>query len=88
MPPLPAVSAFDAHREALERFEFQMGVPRGRLAVALDVLTDAIVLTGQHNVYCHSTQFPSEAMRDLRMVLRDIEQAKELVVSVMEELKQ
>ena len=35
---------YDERREELEKHEFMMGVPRGRLAVALDVLTDALVL--------------------------------------------
>lgn len=29
-----------------------MGVSRGRLAVTMDIVTDAITLVGQHGVYC------------------------------------
>jgi hypothetical protein len=84
----PAVSAFQQHRESLERFEFQLGRARGRLAVSLDVLTDAIILLGQHSVYCRSSKDPAEPTRDMRLVMRSIEQAKELLASVMEELRQ
>ena len=42
------MSVFEERREELEKHEFMMGVPRGRLAVTLDVLTDALVLVGQH----------------------------------------
>jgi NAD(P)-dependent dehydrogenase (short-subunit alcohol dehydrogenase family) len=35
------VSVFDKHREQLELHETMMGASRGRLAVALDLLTDA-----------------------------------------------
>ena len=48
--------------EELERLEFQMGPARGKLALALDVLTDALVLVGQHGVYCASTRNPSKPM--------------------------
>ena len=35
---------FQERQEELERLEFQMGPARGKLALALDVLTDALVL--------------------------------------------
>ena len=35
-----------------------MGSARGRLAVALDLLTDSLALVGQHGVYCRSERFP------------------------------
>ena len=34
------MSVFDKHRDTLERHEIMMGGARGRLAVALDLLTD------------------------------------------------
>jgi len=40
------MSVFDEKRVELERHEFMMGVERGRLAVALDLLTDALILVG------------------------------------------
>jgi hypothetical protein len=43
-------SALAEHRESLEKHEFMMGVERGRLAVSLDMLTDALILIGQHGV--------------------------------------
>jgi hypothetical protein len=46
------MSVFDEQRAELERHEFMMGVERGRLAVALDLLTDALIMVGQHGVYC------------------------------------
>ena len=83
----PVTSAFEQYREALEQFELQMGTSRGRLAVALDILTEAVILIGQHAVYCRSTRYPDEATHDVRLVMRQIEQAKELVSSVMEEIR-
>lgn len=42
------MTVYDERRDELEVHEFMMGTERGRLAVSLDVLTDALVLVGQH----------------------------------------
>jgi hypothetical protein len=64
-----------------------MGVERGRLAVALDLLTDSLILVGQHGVYCASSRNPSKPALDLQAVLEGMEGAKALIQSVMEELR-
>ena len=74
-------------RDELEKYEFMMGPARGRLAVTLDMLTDALILIGQHGVYCISNRNPSQPRLDLQAVLAGIEGAKTLVQSVMEELR-
>ncbi|MGA2168655.1 MAG: hypothetical protein ABSG62_10615 [Terracidiphilus sp.] len=71
----------------MERHEFMMGVERGRLAVALDLLTDSLIMVGQHGVYCASTRNPSKPALDLQAVLGGLEGAKALIQSVMEELR-
>jgi hypothetical protein len=81
------MSVFDEKRVELERHEFMMGVERGRLAVALDLLTDSLILVGQHGVYCASTRNPSKPALDLQAVLGGMDAAKELIQSVMEELR-
>jgi len=81
------MSVFHDQHVELERHEFMMGVARGRLAVTLDVLTDALILVGQHGVYCTSQRNPNVPALDLQAVLKQIEGAKELVASVMEELR-
>ena len=75
---------FDEKRAELERHEFMMGVERGRLAVALDLLTDSLIMVGQHGVYCASTRNPSKPALDLQAVLAGMEGAKALIQSVME----
>jgi hypothetical protein len=82
------MSVFDDHREELEKHEFMMGPARGRLAVTMDLLTDALILVGQHGVYCTSNRNPSKPSMDMQSVLAAINGAKELVSSVMEELRQ
>lgn len=81
------MSLLDDKRDDLEKYEFMMGVPRGRLAVTLDLLTDALVLVGQHGVYCRSTRQPNKPAMDLQIVLDALNSSKELISSVMEELK-
>ena len=81
------MSIFDEKRTELERFEFMMGPERGRLAVALDLLTDSLIMVGQHGVYCASSRNPQKPALDLQAVLAGIEGAKTLVQSVLEELR-
>jgi hypothetical protein len=81
------MSVFDEKRTELERHEFMMGVERGRLAVALDLLTDSLILVGQHGVYCASSRNPARPALDLQAVLKGVEGAKALIQSVMEEMR-
>ncbi|HEX3891295.1 MAG TPA: hypothetical protein VHW46_01875 [Terracidiphilus sp.] len=81
------MSVFDERKVDLERHEFMMGLERGRLAVALDLLTDSLILVGQHGVYCSSSRNPSKPALDLQAVLSGMEGAKALIQSVMEELR-
>lgn len=74
-------------RSELEKYEFMMGADCGRLAVALDLLTDALILTGQHGVYCVSNRNPAAPRLDLQAVLGGINGAKELIQSVMASLE-
>ena len=64
-----------------------MGVPRGRLAVTLDVLTDALVLVGQHGVYCQSARQPGKPAMDIQLIVKSITDAKDLISGVMAEIK-
>jgi hypothetical protein len=81
------MSVYEEHRDDLERLELQMGVARGRLALALDMLTDSLVLVGQHGVYCQSARQPGKPKMDIQLVMKGLTDAKELVADVMDELK-
>lgn len=81
------MSVFEERKDDLEKHEFMLGTERGRLAVALDLLTDSLIMVGQHGVYCNSTRNPSTPALDLQAVLSGIEGAKALIQSVMEELQ-
>lgn len=82
------MSVFEDKKAELERHEFMMGRERGRLAVALDLLTDSLIMVGQHGVYCASSRNPSKPALDLQAVLSGMQDAKALIQSVMEELRQ
>jgi hypothetical protein len=82
--PMPV---FEEKQEELERYETMMGVPRGRLAVTMDAITDAMALVGQHGVYCQSQRWPGKPVMDIQIIMKSLGDAKELIQSVMEELK-
>lgn len=79
-----AKSAFSRHHDELEKHETMMGRDRGRLAVAMDLLTDALAMVGQHGIYCQSARHPGRPTMDIAIVLEQIADAKELVQSVLE----
>jgi hypothetical protein len=81
------MAAFEELREELEHYEQMFGKDRGRLAVSLDRLTNALVLVGQHGVYCTSQRNPAVPAMDLRMISQELAHAKELIQSVMEEIR-
>ena len=81
------MSVFDKHADALELHETMMGPARGRLAVALDLLTDSMALVGQHGVYCRSERFIGQPKMDIALVMEQLTDAKQLVQSAIEQLK-
>ena len=84
---MPQNSAFDEHKDELEHYETMMGPHRGRLAVSLDLLTNALILVGQHGVYCHTNRDPDVPVMDIRIIQAEIGKAKELIQSVMEAMR-
>jgi hypothetical protein len=81
------MSVYHDHKDELDSYQFQMGAERGRLALSLDLLTDALVMVGQHGVYCQSARQAGKPAMDIQVILRQIEGAKALVSDVMVELK-
>jgi hypothetical protein len=84
---IDAMPVFDDKQEELEHYETMMGVPRGRLAVTMDMITDAMALVGQHGVYCQSQRWPGKPVMDIQIIMKNLTDAKELIQSVMEALK-
>lgn len=81
------MSAFEEHHDELERYETMMGPWRGRLAVSLDLVTNALVLVGQHGVYCHSARQPEKPAMDVQRIQQELAKAKQLIQNVMEGLR-
>lgn len=75
------------YSDKLEHYQFQMGADRGRLATALDMLTDTLALVGQHGVYCRSQREPDKPAMDIRLIMGRIEDSKGLILETMEELR-
>ena len=55
--------------------------------MAQDLLTDALSLVGQHGVYCQSVRQPGKPAMDLQMILKLLNDSKELVTDVMDGMK-
>ena len=66
------MSAFDDHKEEIEHYEQMLGAHRGRLAVTLDRVTNAMVLVGQHGVYCHSHRDPTKPTMDIQIITDEL----------------
>jgi hypothetical protein len=80
------MSVYEEKREELEKYEFMMGRARGRIAVTMDLVTDAMALVGQHGVYCQSQRWPGKPVMDVQLIMKQLEDAKELMRSVLQEL--
>ena len=81
------MSVFEEHKDELEHYETMLGEHRGRLAVTLDRLTNALVLVGQHGVYCHTARDPEKPVMDIQIITKELRDAKMLIQSVMEGLR-
>lgn len=79
-------SVFTREAERLADLELQMGPAAGRLALALDRLTDALCLAGQHHVYAGADR-RGRLGADLEQVVAHLADAKELVRAVFLELR-
>jgi hypothetical protein len=80
------MAVFNDKQEELEHYEIRVCLPRGRLAVIMD-LSPTRPLVGQHGIYCQSQRWPSKPVMDVQFIMKNLTDAKELIQSVMEELK-
>ncbi|MFN9300170.1 MAG: hypothetical protein ACK6DZ_21005, partial [Acidobacteriota bacterium] len=80
-------SVYQERADELERFEFQYGLARGRLALAQDLLPDALSLVGQHGVYCQSARQAGKPAMDIQLIVKLLGDTKELVTAVMAEIR-
>ena len=76
---------FRKHRDTLEHHERRWEL-RGRLAVA-PTPTPIACPRGAAWVYCRSERFPGKPKLDIALVLEQLDDAKQLVQSAMEEMR-
>lgn len=81
------VSVFDIHKEKLEEHQMMMGPVQGRLAVLLDLLTDSLIVAGKHGIYCRNKRNPEEPSLDMQTIMEGLQQSKELVQNIMDDLR-
>lgn len=81
------MSLLDDKSEEIEKHELMMGPVRGKLAVSLDLLTDALILAGQHGVYCRSPRNVAKPATDIATIVEAIKAAKSLISRAMTEAK-
>lgn len=74
---------YTEHAAALEELGLRLGEDRGRLALGLDLLTEALVAAGSHAVYCRRSGDHATPSRDMQAITTRIEQAKHLIQDVM-----
>jgi len=72
-------------KEKLDDYQFMLGSDAGRLALALDQLTDAMAMIGQHTVHCRVEKGPraGEPPLDVAQLLETLQNAKLLVQETM-----
>jgi hypothetical protein len=74
---------YSEHADRLEELGLMLGEDRGRLALGLDLLTEALVAAGSHSVYCRRQGELTSPSRDMQAIAARIEQAKHLIQDVM-----
>lgn len=82
------MSVFDERAELIDHMEFKFGKPLGRVAAAMDLLSDIQIAVGTHAAYCKRPSNPTRPTRDIEDVLRMIGHVKELMVDLRSELQQ
>lgn len=78
-----------ADQVRLDDYQFMMGLEAGRLALALDQLTDVMTQLAAHKVYCRVEKGPraGEPPLDLVEVNETLQNAKSLVQQVLLKLR-
>ena len=76
-------------KEKLDDYQFMLGADAGRLALALDQLTDAMAMIGQHTVHCRVEKGPraGEPPLDVAQLLETLQSAKLLIQETLLKLK-
>jgi hypothetical protein len=77
------MSVFVDRHDLVEPLEFKWGRRRGRLAAAMDILSDLAVVLGTHSAYCRAARQSDRPPQDVQAALEHIQHAKELIASLL-----
>jgi hypothetical protein len=80
----------EAEIDQLADYQFMMGEDAGRLAFALDQLTNVMAMVGQHKIHCRVEKGPRAGEPPLNIVelLGALQKAKVLVQQTLLRLKE
>jgi hypothetical protein len=81
------MSVFDERPDLIDDMEFKYGRPLGRVAAAIDLLSDIQIAVGTHAAYCKRPSNPTLPTRDIEDVLRMVGHVKELLFDLRDHLK-
>lgn len=80
------MSVFEERAELLDDMQFKYGPTVGRLAAAVDILSDAQIAVGTHAAYCKRPSNPTLPTRDIEDVMLLLSQVKELLQDLRSQL--
>ena len=81
------MSVFNERADLIDDLEFKHGKPLGRVAAAMDLLSDIQIAVGTHAAYCKRPSNPTLPTRDIEEVLQLVGYVKELMVDLRDQLK-
>ena len=73
------------YREKLEDFETQYGALAGKLALAMDLISDAEITAGQLALYCPNSLNPKQPHPDVQLLQRQVNAVRGLVKEAFRE---
>jgi hypothetical protein len=83
---MPHACSGDTPEEKLEEYAFSMGKERARMALAMDLLTDAMIALGQNKVYTHSVTGKQVRDREIEQAIARLDHDKKLVAMQLRDL--
>jgi hypothetical protein len=80
------MSVFEERAPLLDDMQFKYGPTIGRIAAAVDILSDAQIAVGTHAAYCKRPSNPTLPTRDIEDVMLLLSHVKELLQDLRSQL--
>ena len=78
------MTVYEERKDDLERYEFMWGRERGRLAISLDCITDALGTRRPARCLLPERSSTRKPAMDIQLITKSLTDAKELITSVLE----